>query len=163
MDSTIHHLKKKLLNDMNYSVRRFYVDSFFLKKISCFPEKSKILDIGGKKINKRGLFNVENYNLSVQYANIDVNTKPDFCCDASKIPVDDNSFDGVIITEEIEHLEDPRSVLHEAYRLLKPGGILLACSLLCHIHFRSLRLCKVYRLSGTKNNLSDIGVFNNIR
>jgi 2-polyprenyl-3-methyl-5-hydroxy-6-metoxy-1,4-benzoquinol methylase len=41
------------------------------------------------------------------------------------IPVPDHSFDGIISTEVIEHLENPRAVFREFYRLLRPGGALI--------------------------------------
>jgi 2-polyprenyl-3-methyl-5-hydroxy-6-metoxy-1,4-benzoquinol methylase len=41
------------------------------------------------------------------------------------IPVPDNSYNFVISTEVIEHLENPRATFREFYRLLRPGGILI--------------------------------------
>src|SRR5271165_3862918 len=38
------------------------------------------------------------------------------------IPLEDASFDVVFAIEVIEHLENPRRVLREIARLLKPGG-----------------------------------------
>jgi 2-polyprenyl-3-methyl-5-hydroxy-6-metoxy-1,4-benzoquinol methylase len=41
------------------------------------------------------------------------------------IPVPDNSYNFVISTEVIEHLDSPRAAFREFYRLLRPGGILI--------------------------------------
>ena len=41
------------------------------------------------------------------------------------IPVPDHSYNFVISTEVIEHLENPRAAFREFYRLLRPGGILI--------------------------------------
>ena len=41
------------------------------------------------------------------------------------IPIQDNSYNFVISTEVIEHLENPRATFREFYRLLRPGGILI--------------------------------------
>jgi ubiquinone/menaquinone biosynthesis C-methylase UbiE len=42
--------------------------------------------------------------------------------DATKMPFPDNSFDGAIILEVIEHIKDTEALLHEIGRVLKPGG-----------------------------------------
>jgi 2-polyprenyl-3-methyl-5-hydroxy-6-metoxy-1,4-benzoquinol methylase len=41
------------------------------------------------------------------------------------IPVPDHSFDTIISTEVIEHLENPRAIFREFHRLLRPGGVLI--------------------------------------
>jgi 2-polyprenyl-3-methyl-5-hydroxy-6-metoxy-1,4-benzoquinol methylase len=41
------------------------------------------------------------------------------------LPVADATFDGVVSTEVIEHLENPRAVFREFRRVLRPGGWLV--------------------------------------
>lgn len=41
------------------------------------------------------------------------------------LPCQDESFDAVVITEAIEHLENPFQAMREINRVLKPGGCLL--------------------------------------
>ncbi|KXB03151.1 hypothetical protein AKJ48_04170, partial [candidate division MSBL1 archaeon SCGC-AAA261O19] len=43
--------------------------------------------------------------------------------DGSKLPFEDNYFDGVFAGEIIEHLYDTDNFVNEVYRTLKPGGI----------------------------------------
>lgn len=38
-------------------------------------------------------------------------------------PYADNSFDGVILSEVLEHIDDEQGGLREIYRVLKPGGV----------------------------------------
>ncbi len=107
------------------TLRRYYIDEFYIRNICLFKQGANILDMGGKKKNKRGYFNIESYPLSVKYANIDASTEPDFFCDVADIPVPDSSFDGVVCSELLEHVLDPIKVIKEAFRVLKPGGLLL--------------------------------------
>ena len=51
--------------------------------------------------------------------------KPDFIWDGITIPLENNSVDFVLLTEVMEHLDDPLAVVNEIYRILKPGGSLV--------------------------------------
>ncbi len=41
------------------------------------------------------------------------------------LPLGDGIFDSIVSVEVVEHLENPRAVFREFYRLLKPGGTLV--------------------------------------
>jgi len=45
--------------------------------------------------------------------------------DASRLPVRDESADAVLIVDALHHLPRARNVLAEAYRVLRPGGVLV--------------------------------------
>lgn len=46
----------------------------------------------------------------------------DILCNANQIPLETGTFDTIISTQTIEHVEDHQGLVNEAYRLLKKGG-----------------------------------------
>jgi len=99
--------------------RRYYLDQV----LSDMNFYGKVLDVGGKKENKRGTFRPPLEKVeSWEYLNIDKSTNPDYNCSADNIPVEDGTFDIIMLAEVIEHLENPIEVINECYRALKKGG-----------------------------------------
>lgn len=115
-------------NHLDYTLRRYYVDLFHAEMVSSLANGSLVLDLGGNKINKRGQFNIENYDLRVIYANLSTIKCPDVQSDAALLPFANDCFDVIICSELLEHVQDPPSVLSETYRVLRKGGILLICA-----------------------------------
>ncbi len=145
------------LKDVSYSVRRYYVDKFYEDAINKIKPGSFIIDLGGKKEGKRGSFNIEKYNLNVEYANITAKDNPDYLCNIEAVPVEDNKYDVAILSEVVEHLENPEKVLEEAYRILKPGGKLLICTpFMYNVHADPYDYAR-YTATWYENRLSKVG------
>lgn len=121
--------------ELSYSLRRYYIDTFFFRHIPTIPAGECILDIGGTKILKRGLFDIEHYDVRVIYLNVSSAKCPDVKGDAVSLPFKDQCFDAVICAELFEHLRNPLETLQEAYRVLRPGGkIFVTVPFLFRIH-----------------------------
>ena len=94
-----------------------------------------ILDVGGKK--NKFYFEQINSNkiISWKFVNNNENTKPDFLCDASNIPLNDNTVDQILCIELLEYVKDPNKVINEFYRLLKKDSyLILSCPFNHPIH-----------------------------
>ncbi|NDJ16280.1 class I SAM-dependent methyltransferase [Myxacorys almedinensis] len=86
--------------------------------------RGRVLDIGsGHLRGYEGLFKpyVDEY-LCLDRQNIPT---VDICSDCYDIPLDSHSFDSIVSTQALEHLDTPAAMLEESYRLLKPGGRLI--------------------------------------
>jgi len=86
-----------------------------------------VLDLGGKRGRKRGAFRPPEAQADRWfYINIAPETRPDVLADVVRVPFSDAYANCIICTEVLEHLPNPIACVDEAYRLLKPGGLLIA-------------------------------------
>ncbi|UZJ39123.1 methyltransferase domain-containing protein [Prosthecochloris sp. SCSIO W1102] len=104
------------------SYRRQYLDQWLMNNAALYI-KGKVLDIGGKKQNKRGSFDPKTIKTECwDYLNTDSSTSPDILANATKIPVKNEYYDTVLLCELLEHLEHPEYAIAEAFRVMKPQG-----------------------------------------
>src|SRR4030042_1667492 len=115
------------VKNLYYSLRRHFVDEFHLNHVPELTSGSRVLDLGGNKILKRGRFDIGLYDLEIVYANLSTAKSPDVQMDAAQVSFKDNSFDAVVCSELLEHVPDPPAVLRGVHRVLRKGGVLLIC------------------------------------
>lgn len=117
-----------------YTTRRKILDN--LLKDSEKYIKGWVLDIGGKKVSKRGDYKPPLKKVKKwEYLNIDKSTKPDYLCSAESIPIQSGSIDTILMCELLEHIKNPEKVLEESVRILKPHGkIIISMPFLFPIH-----------------------------
>lgn len=84
-----------------------------------------MLDAGSGRAPYRRLFDHARYEtadfLAVEGKKY---TEQDYVCDLARIPVEDARFDHVLLTQVLEHIPEPATVLAELHRVMKPGGTL---------------------------------------
>jgi SAM-dependent methyltransferase len=103
------------------SLRRLYLDKLLFDLSDCLT--GRILDIGGKKKNKRGSFRPSE-NLKIEYLNIDESTEPDYLVSADSMHFfGADEFDSFLMIEVLEHLSAPEKVIAEIRRVLRSGGL----------------------------------------
>jgi SAM-dependent methyltransferase len=104
---------------------RAYLHSFLARAGRAVQPGQIVLDAGAGQAPYRDLFAHAVYETADFLA---VSGKryrqPDYVCDLAAIPVDDARFDHVVLTQVLEHLPEPATVLAELHRVLKPGGTL---------------------------------------
>ena len=113
---------KTSLNDHSYLVYRGLFPA--LQKASSHA-KGRLLDIGcGNKPYERMFV-----GQVAEYIGCDVvqssSERVDVICSATLIPLEDASFETILCTQVIEHVADHRSLIREAYRLLRRGGVMI--------------------------------------
>ena len=85
---------------------------------------ARVLDVGAKQAPYRRYFQ----HATFQTVDLRPEVNPDFVADVQELTrvVPRDSYDLVICTEVLEHVEDPRLAVEEIRRILKPNGTLLA-------------------------------------
>jgi SAM-dependent methyltransferase len=95
--------------------------------VASLPSGGLVLDLGGNRIAKRGLFDIERYDLCVVYANLSAAKSPHVQAEAEHLPFKGEKFDAVVCSELLEHVLEPAAVLSEIHRVLRKDGTLLMC------------------------------------
>jgi len=86
------------------------------------PSGALVLDAGAGSGPYKSLFDHARYE-SADFEQVDKPyQKSTYLCDLKKIPVEDARFDFIVFNQVMEHLPEPKLVLAELYRVLKPGG-----------------------------------------
>jgi SAM-dependent methyltransferase len=101
---------------------RVHLDGFVASAAASVPPASLVLDAGAGNSLYRHHFADLRYE-SADFQQVAKEYAPvDYVCDLAAVPVEDDRYELVVLTQVLEHLPDPISVLREMRRVLKPGG-----------------------------------------
>jgi SAM-dependent methyltransferase len=115
-------------------IGRWYVTQFVEGVARALPPGTRLLDAGAGECAYKRFFSKTRYvsvdaaigNASWNYGNLD-------CVSAlDRLPFMDQSFDAVLCTQTLEHLEWPRECVREFFLILKPGGMLYLTAPMAH-------------------------------
>jgi ubiquinone/menaquinone biosynthesis C-methylase UbiE len=138
------------------SFRRYYLDGALDDVRDSF--KGFVLDVGGKKQNRRGSFQPPYSQVDKWvFLNNDGKSEPDILANLPEIPIEDNIVDVIICTEVLEYIYDYKKMLSECHRVLKKDGILILSIPFMHPLHSDFE-CDYYRFTETliKNELTGI-------
>jgi SAM-dependent methyltransferase len=104
---------------------RYSIDEFILSvaRPQILPT-DRVLDAGAGHHRYRDALAFARYE-STDFQHVFARTPKeayDFVCSLDDIPRPDDSYDVVVNTQVLEHVEYPQRVIDELYRILKPGG-----------------------------------------
>jgi SAM-dependent methyltransferase len=103
---------------------RVWLDQEMAAFAGSLPKDALVLDAGAGHQPYRKHFGHCRYE-AADFEKVDKKyAQSTYVCDLAQIPVEDNRFDAVILSQVMEHLPDPLTVLKELHRVLKPGGML---------------------------------------
>lgn len=103
---------------MRTNAEAFSITTFMECAARIVKPSDKILDAGA------GSCRYKKYFSHAQYESTDKSTyfKHDFICSLEKIPTHNSSYDVIVCTQVLEHVEYPQKVINEFYRILKQEG-----------------------------------------
>ena len=105
---------------LNSSRHRLWKENAAFAKM--VPEDALVLDAGAGSSPYKSLFNHAQYE-SADFEKVDKKyASTTYVCSLERIPVEDCRFDFILFNQVMEHLPDPKLVLAELNRILKPGG-----------------------------------------
>ena len=119
-------------------------DEWIKKKLLSIPNGKKILDAGAGEQRYRKYCKHLNYT-SQDFCEYDGKgagglqpgswntSKIDIVSDITSIPVEDDSFDVILCTEVLEHINNPGVAIEEFARILKKGGELIITAPFCSL------------------------------
>jgi SAM-dependent methyltransferase len=93
------------------------------KQIAPHP---RILVIGGGEIGSGAEPLYEDPNATIIGTDVYATAHTCLLCDGHRLPFRDGAFEGVWIQAVLEHVLEPRTVVDEIYRVLKPDGVVFA-------------------------------------
>jgi SAM-dependent methyltransferase len=114
---------RSALRKVKINSSRVYLQSFMYDASYQLPVGGYILDAGAGDCLYKPLFSHGNYE-SADFCEVTDKVYGDitYVCNLTEIPVENYRYDLIICTQVLEHVPEPKEVLNEFFRILKPTG-----------------------------------------
>jgi SAM-dependent methyltransferase len=115
-------------------IGRFYVNDFVKKVAAGLPPGTSLLDAGAGEGVYRKYFahcNYKSVDLGIGEPNWNY-SHLDYVAPLYELPIEDESFDAILCTQVLEHLQKPIESVKEMYRVLRSGGHLFMTAPMAH-------------------------------
>jgi SAM-dependent methyltransferase len=121
----LSHISRMVFDHRTY--RRRAIDRWLAGNRALLA--GRVLDLGSKRIASKGLFILEPHP-GDRWIALDIRADliPDVVGRGEALPFRSDTFDAVVCSEVIEHVEDPAALVRELYRVVRKGGHLLLSS-----------------------------------
>jgi len=115
---------------------RRHIHAFVQEAAAALPAGTRVLDAGAGDAPYGGLFAHCDYRTSDWENSPHAGARSaDVIGSLDALPLEDATFDAVMITQVLEHVRDPLAVLGELHRVVRPGGSLwLTAPLVWELH-----------------------------
>lgn len=115
-------MKNRLKRNYSINSSRVYLARFAQRAAASIPDNSHVLDAGAGDNPYRSFFSHVRYD-STDFCQVEKKYGHlSYICNLEKISVKSDTYDLIFCTQTLEHVAEPKSVLSELYRILKPGG-----------------------------------------
>jgi len=161
--NVVYSTSKKPFTSYPEKLIKYLTNKFNLKT------ESKILEIGcgrGEFLNQFTKLGMYGYGVDITNYAVSICKNAEIkLADIAKdnIPYHDNFFDIVFTKSFIEHFYNTEHVFKEAYRVLKPGGVLINLTPEWRYIYRSFYDDYTHRTPFTKKSLEDIHAVTNFK
>jgi SAM-dependent methyltransferase len=124
--TTLQQRVKALLRDRIWrNSSRVHLDELMASVGGAVAPGTRVLDAGAGVAPYRRHFEHARYE-TADFAQVDKGYgQLDYVCDLTDIPVEDDRYGTVLLTQVLEHVPEPGRVLRELRRVMAPGGLLV--------------------------------------
>ena len=113
---------KRVRQSLKPNSSRTHLDAFVRRAAASLPAGSRILDAGAGDSLYRHHFTHVIYESADFLQSNRAYAVVDYVCTLDSVPVEDDRFDLVLLTQVLEHVPEPHDVLTEMHRVLRPGA-----------------------------------------